>query len=253
MARVAKISLRYPVAPEHKLPLLLPLYALAPLAVEVYRRYWDRATWADYGVVGLKEAWPLVVVGLVIAVGGVVLLMASQVSLGWRRWSPGQTAEGTTAESPSWILLGALLPLTLFIGWVEELIFRGILVNGLLGVLPWVGMAIVASAIFALSHLIWDGPAGVPSLPGLGLMGLVLILARWVAGGSLSLAWGLHTGWIFAIALSDALHLTQPTDHAPRWLAGKPDQPLTGVAALGLMLLTGLGLGGFGLWSGWGL
>ncbi|NJL49772.1 MAG: hypothetical protein HC929_23055 [Leptolyngbyaceae cyanobacterium SM2_5_2] len=79
-------------------------------------------------------------------------------------------------------------------------------------------------------------------------MGLVLLLARWVTGGSLGLAWGLHAGWIFAIALSDTLNFTQPVPTAPTWLAGRPDQPLTGLAALMLLLLTGAGLWGYAQW-----
>lgn len=248
MAWLGKFPLRYPVAPEHKLPLLLPLYAIAPLAVEGYRRWWDRATWADYGVLWPWDGLKSTGLGLAIAILGVALLIASQVALGWRQWRPSPT-DGASLPSLDWPLLAALLPLTLFIGWVEELIFRGVLVNGLLGPLPWVGMAILASVIFALSHLLWDGPAGVPSLPGLGVMGLVLIVARWATGGALNLAWGLHTGWIFAIALSDALHLTEATDSAPPRLAGQPDQPLTGVAALALLLLTGLGVAIYGFWQ----
>jgi uncharacterized protein len=244
IARLAKIPWRYPIAPEHKLPLLLPLYLLAPPAVELYRRYGHGETWANYGVTWQASTWTPLGVGLGVAMLGVVLLVAVQLALGWRQWRPAGV-DSSPAAPPA--LLLALPILTLFIGWVEELIFRGVLVNGLLTALPWVGVAILASTIFAASHLLWDGPAGVPSLPGLGLMGLVLLLARWAMAGDLSLAWGLHTGWIFAIALIDALQLIQPSPTAPA-LAGKPDQPLTGLPALGLMVLTGLGIWAYTLW-----
>jgi uncharacterized protein len=247
VARLGRIRLTYPVAPEHKLPLLLPLYLVAPLAVEVYRRYWDNAAWFDYGVFWHGQFMAAAGLGFAIATLGVTLLIGVQLALGWRQWRP--PADPNRPPPPLALLL-ALLPLTLLIGWVEELIFRGVLVNGLLAALPWAAMALVASLIFAISHLVWDGPAGIPQLPGLGLMGLVLIVARWAAGGSLGLAWGLHAGWIFAIALSDALALTGPSSTAPDWLAGKPDQPLTGVAALGLLFLTGVGIWGYAQWAG---
>jgi membrane protease YdiL (CAAX protease family) len=261
IARLAHIPWRYPVAPEHKLPLLLPLYLLAPVALEIYRRYGNGGTWADYGVAWQASTVATVGIGLGVAILGVMLLVATQLALGWRQWrprfsqgkarfnSPPDCSPDLPSEPPAppLVLLVALPVLTLFIGWVEELIFRGVLVNGLLSALPWMAVAILASAIFAVSHLVWDGPAGVPSLPGLGLMGLVLVLARWAMAGDLSLAWGLHTGWIFAIALIDALHLIQPSPHLPP-LAGKPDQPLTGLPALGLMVLTGLGIGVYALW-----
>jgi membrane protease YdiL (CAAX protease family) len=135
-----------------------------------------------------------------------------------------------------------VLPLALFVGWIEELVFRGVLVNGLGQALPLWAMAIAVSVIFAVSHLLWDGPAGAPQLPGLAIMGAVLLLARWVDGGSLGLAWGLHAGWVFAIAAIDALALVQPGKREPLWLVGLSDQPLTGVLPLGLLVLTGVGL-----------
>ncbi|QQE67299.1 hypothetical protein GFS31_40120 [Leptolyngbya sp. BL0902] len=243
VARFVNIPWQYPVAPAHKLPLLLPLYLLAPLAVELYRRYGHGDTWASYGVTGSVQTLATLGTGMGIGLVGVAILVGVQVALGWRQWRP----DGQEFPATSPALLVALPILMLFIGWVEELIFRGVLVNGLLTVLPWTGVAILASAIFAVSHLVWDGPAGMPSLLGLGLMGLVLLLGRWAMAGDLSLAWGLHTGWILAIALIDALHLTRPVPHAPR-LAGKPDQPLTGLPALGLMVLTGLGIVAYTLW-----
>jgi uncharacterized protein len=172
---------------------------------------------------------------------GVLLLFAVEWGLGWRRFSP----PGGLSVNQGLLLLGGLLVLTLFIGGIEELVFRGLLAQGLLLVVPGWAMVIMVSFIFAISHLIWDGPAGAPSLPGLGLMGAVLLLARWVNGGLLGLPWGLHTGWIFAIALIDTLNIAPPVDVAPQWLAGKPDQPLTGIPALGLLVLTGLGLWGY--------
>jgi membrane protease YdiL (CAAX protease family) len=146
-------------------------------------------------------------------------------------------------------VLLAVLPLAWFVGWIEELVFRGVLVNGLAQAMPTLAMAIAVCAIFAVSHLVWDGPAGAPQLPGLALMGGVLLVARWAAGGSLGLAWGLHAGWVYAIAAIDALALLRPSKAQPVWLVGLPDQPLTGVLPLGLLALTGLGVW---LWGGVG-
>ncbi|MEA5452294.1 CPBP family intramembrane glutamic endopeptidase [Leptolyngbya sp. CCNP1308] len=252
------------MAPQHKLPLLLPLYLLAPGAVEVHRRL-TASTWSAYGI---AWDWPFAkaaAAGFGVAAGGVVLLVALQVGLGWRRWqAPGQTVNPTgpslsptnpsgastnpqTIPSPSpGVVLLAVLPLALFVGWIEELIFRGVLVNGLGQALPIVPMAIAVCLIFALSHLVWDGPAGAPQVPGLAIMGAVLLLARWATGGSLGLAWGLHAGWVFAIAAIDALALLKPGKAEPLWLVGLPDQPLTGLLPLGLLVLTGVGVWALG-------
>ena len=263
VARIGQIPLTYPVEPQHKLPLLLPLYLLAPVAVEVHRRL-EAGAWADYGIAWDQSFGGLMVLGFAIAAGGVAALVALQLGLGWRRWRPGpQTSlaqspnpeslgsdqlgsdQNGHGSSPGVVLL-AVLPLALFVGWIEELIFRGVLVNGLGQVWPLWLMAIAVSLIFAVSHLVWDGPAGAPQLLGLAIMGAVLLLARWVAGGSLGLAWGLHAGWVHAIAAIDALALLKPGKDGPLWLVGLPDQPLTGVLPLGLLVLTGLGLWVFG-------
>ncbi|MBE9107982.1 CPBP family intramembrane metalloprotease [Nodosilinea sp. LEGE 07298] len=258
VARIGQIPLTYPVAQQHKLPLLLPLYLLAPVAVEIHRRL-EAGTWSDYGIAWNQTFWTLMLVGFAIAASGVVALVALQVGLGWRRWQSFAQAPITKSKSPEalgpnqdapapspGVVLLAVLPLALFVGWIEELIFRGVLVNGLGQAWPVWLMAIAVSLIFAVSHLVWDGPAGAPQLPGLTVMGAVLLLARWVAGGSLGLAWGLHAGWVFAIAAIDALALLKPGKDGPVWLVGLPDQPLTGALPMGLLVLTGVGLWVFG-------
>ena len=263
VSRLAGVPLIYPVAPQHKLPLLLPLYLVVPAAVEVHRRL-EAGTWADYG---MAWDWPfgsLVLAGFGVAAGGVMVLVALQLGLGWRQWQPPRRRAapeapnspkpdspnelGTPPNGPGpGVILLAVLPLALFVGWIEELVFRGVLVNGLGQAMPDLAMAIAVSLIFALSHLLWDGPAGSPQLPGLALMGAVLVLARGAAGGSLGLAWGLHAGWVYAIAAIDALALLKPGQDGPTWLVGIPDQPLTGVLPLALLGLTGVGV----WWWGW--
>ncbi|MBE9137166.1 CPBP family intramembrane metalloprotease [Nodosilinea sp. LEGE 07088] len=252
VARIGKVPLIYPVAAQHKLPLLLPLYLMVPIAVEVHRRLVS-GSWADYGIAWNSAFMLTAALGFGVAATGVIALVALQVGFGWRTWSPlarQDIAESSATISPNvpppGVVLLAVLPLALFIGWIEELVFRGVLVNGLGQALPLGVMAIAVCLIFAISHLVWDGPAGAPQLPGLALMGAVLLLARWATGGSLGLAWGLHAGWVFAIATIDALALLKPGRAEPIWLVGLPDQPLTGVLPLGLLLLTGVGVWLFG-------
>jgi len=240
VARVLGMPWSYPISPAHKLPLLLPLYGVAPLAVWGYSQGRVAGAWADYGLVWGGQLGRALGVGFGIGWLGVVLLIMVELGLGWRRWEQAQVTPSQVIRLT--LMVAGLLALTGFVGGVEELVFRGVLVQGLQAAMPTGAMVLLVSGLFAVSHLVWDGPAGIPSLPGLGLMGAVLVLARWVDGGLLGLPWGLHTGWIFAIAVNDTLGLTIPLESAPGWLAGKPDQPLTGLPALGLLGLTGLGL-----------
>lgn len=238
-----KLSWTYPPAQEQKISLLLPLYGVAPLAVWCYSHFFTTYSWANYGLVWNQAQGATAGCGFVVGVTGVLLLVLGELGLGWRTFNSEDVRQFKLNQLGLGIF--GLLALTGFIGGIEELVFRGVMVQGLLVQGPGWAVAVITSVIFALSHLIWDGPEGMLSLPGLSLMGAVLILARWVGGGLLGLPWGLHTGWIFAIALLDTFRLAPPVETASPWLAGKSDQPLTGLPALSLLILTGLGLWGY--------
>lgn len=236
--------LTFPVPPERKVPLLLPLYGLAPLLIGGLSGAagW-RAGFAGHGLAYTPSFALAALGGALFGVGSIATL----VGLQWRMGG----LEGRWTDLAGALSLGLVLgvaALATVIGLVEELVFRGFVLDLLAQDLGWGLGAGVACGLFAVLHLVWDGPAGLPSLPGLVLMGGVLTLARWATGGSLGLATGLHGGWVFALALADALPLT-PTATAPGWLMGWGGQPLTSALTLGLLLLCGLGLGG---WIGLG-
>lgn len=92
--------------------------------------------------------------------------------------------------------------------------------------------AIIASSIFALLHLLWERQETFPQLPGLWLMGMVLVVARWVDGGSLGLAWGLHGGWVWGLSSLDAAQLISYTGKGKNWMIGINQQPLAGVMGI---------------------
>jgi uncharacterized protein len=224
-----------PLAPAQKLPLLASLYLLAPFVL------WGFTAFTSFAVYGLP--WNISILlslaqGIVGGLLGLAILFGIQAALGWVRW-----------QSPQASLLPTLLS-TLGLGiWVsltEELIFRGFLLNQLQqDFSPWIAGAI-ASLIFALLHLVWEGKENIPQLPGLWLMGMVLVLARWVDKGDLGLAWGLHAGWIWAIATMDTAGVMVPTGKGAVWLTGLGGKPLAGV--LGILFL--LGTGGVLWWVG---
>ena len=220
-----------PLAAQQKLPLLAALYLIAPLIL--WGASWvDGVSFSDYGL-----DWKLNVLvslgrGSGLGILSLIIVFMGQWILGWVKW-----------HSENWQRLGqVLLPvllLGLWIGGTEELVFRGFLLNELQqDYSVWVAAAI-SSVIFALLHLIWDRQDTLPQLPGLWLMGMVLVLARWVDGGSLGLAWGLHAGWICGLTCLDSAELISYTGKGPTWMTGFGEQPLAGV--VGLLCLLGVG------------
>jgi membrane protease YdiL (CAAX protease family) len=238
-----------PLSPSQKLPLLASLYLLAPAVVWGAANL-EASSFKDYGLSWSGSTLGSFGLGLIVGVAGLAVLFGVQQTLGWLSWRPLQLK---TEDNGRTALLKLLL-LTLLLGtWVsvtEELIFRGFLVSQLLQDYSlWVAGAI-ASLIFALLHLVWEGKENIPQLPGLWFMGMVLVLARWVDGGSLGLACGLHAGWIWAIASLDATEAIAYTGHGSTWLTGLGGKPLAGVMGVLFLLITGVILWEFGLASG---
>jgi uncharacterized protein len=68
---------------------------------------------------------------------------------------------------------------------------------------------------------------------------MVLVLARFADRGNLGIAWGLHAGWIWAIATLDTAELITYTGKVSEWVTGKNKKPLAGLAGIVCVLLAG--------------
>ncbi|PSN17465.1 CPBP family intramembrane metalloprotease domain-containing protein [filamentous cyanobacterium CCP5] len=224
---------QFPVPSEQKIPLLVSLYLLAPGLLWLYAHQ-ANTTLGTYGWQWGEGLFIGVLSGAGCGIAGVGLLSTVQVVGNWStlqpskiNWLPGI---GTA------IAVGAL---TLFVSAVEELVFRGFVVNQLQISYSPLSVLLISSCIFALLHLVWDGPAGAPQLPGLILMGAVLLVARHANGGLLGLPCGLHWGWIWSLAVLDTTGIVTQRLAAPPWLVGRAGQPLTSPLVLGLLATTG--------------
>lgn len=247
------IALRWrppqPMTPAQKLPLLASLYILVPgLMAGLWWLTGERP--AAYGLPWQWALLPSLALGFVIGVAGLGVLFTLEQVAGWLRWQSPQMQQGDESQAGWRASHLPTLALTLVLGlWIsatEEVIFRGWLLNQLLQDYgAWAAVAI-ASLIFALLHLVWEGRENVPQLPGLWLMGLVLVLARWMDGDRLGLAIGLHAGWIVAIATIDTFNLTAYTGNAPTWATGLGGKPLAGIMGLLFLAATGAVLWGLG-------
>ena len=223
-----------PITTGQKLPLLASLYAIAPLIL------WQASEILAVPLTnwGFTRNWQLLISssgGFVIGAIGIASLFAAQSTLGWVKWQ--QSEQKKSRQIASVVVLTLLL--ALWISGTEELIFRGFVFTQLERDFNVGWAAAISSLIFALLHLIWEQKETFPQLPGLCLMGMVLVLARWVDNGSLGLAWGLHAGWVWAIACLDTLQVITYTGNAAEWVTGKYGKPLAGVVGLLFLLATG--------------
>jgi uncharacterized protein len=233
-----------PLTSAQKLPLLASLYLIAPLMV------WGTAqlegkNWADYGWYWQPQTLISLGIGWLLGVLGLALMFGIQGGLGWVNWQPPQqpdSGEGEKKLNLTDALATVVLPtllIALLISAIEELIFRGVLLNLLQQDYYPAIAALISSLIFALLHLIWEQQDTLPQLPGLWLMGIILVLARWAAGGNLGLAIGLHAGWVWAIACLDTMGAISYTGKISPWVTGIGGKPLAGVAGIVCLLATG--------------
>jgi uncharacterized protein len=218
-----------PLSTAQKLPLLAPLYLVAPIGLWGFLIA-DRHHWSDYGLTWLPHSsllwgWGLAVISL-------VLVFGYEIWQGWIIWH---------YENQKKLLVNALpiLLLAMWIGVSEEVIFRGFLQIELAAEYGfWLG-GMLASLIFALLHLLWERQQTWPQVPGLWLMGMVLTLS---AQQNLWLAIGLHAGWVWGLTCLDAAEMITYQASAPLWFVGKYQQPLAGAAGIIALVATGIAL-----------
>jgi hypothetical protein len=168
-----------------------------------------------------------------LGLGGLALTFSLESWGGYCHWHYQKLTSG----------LSMILPITLLAGsisLIEEVIFRGLFFTQLQQDFSLVGAALLTSLLFAGLHLIWEQTLTWPQLPGLGMLSLVLVLARLADGGNLGLAWGLHSAWIFGLTLLDTTGSITYPHLTGNNLVGKYNQPLAGAAGFCCLGLTAL-------------
>ena len=191
----------------------------------------------SYGLVGTRQNGLGVLRGFAIATLLTFSLFGCEGLLGWLTW------QGTDAL-PRLILEG--LATALGVGFAEELVFRGWLLDELerdysLKVSLWVD-----AGVFGLSHFLkplsemlrtW------PQFPGLLLLGLILVWAKRSSYGGaslrrksrLGLPIGFHAGLIGSYYIINVGQMVRYSGSVPDWITGVDRNPLAGV--MGLLFL----------------
>jgi len=260
LCRVVKWKPFQPINPAQKIPLVLSLYAIAPLAL-YFILGWYGLSWHEIGLRSVSVLAASFWLGFFLGLGSFLALFSFYIGMGWATGQWGKDSQSGVDQAPNshqdqshWLkrvtetigktvgLLLATLFLSGIVGFTEELVFRGFLTTRLIPFLSVWQAGAIASLIFALLHLIWDGKEGIPQLPGLWLMGGILTVAWWLDHQSIGLAWGLHSGWVWAIATVDSLQLIQYRETAPTWGIGINSQPLASVPGLVALMVVGMGM-----------
>jgi len=221
-----------PLQPEQKLPLIVTLYLLAPLVL--WGVIWlCKKSFADYGLIVNISLLRGLGLGFGLGLLSLAMMFSVQFGLGWCEFE-----KSNIKLLPS-ILLPILL-IALLVGGIEELVFRGFLLTELeRDYSVWIA-AVISSCIFAVLHLVWEQQETLPQLPGLWLMGMMLVMARIADKGSLGIAWGLHAALVWAIATIDTAQLITYTGKVSEWWTGKYKKPLAGLAGVFCVLGTSL-------------
>ncbi|MGB3692239.1 MAG: CPBP family glutamic-type intramembrane protease [Spirulinaceae cyanobacterium] len=220
-----------PLKEKQKLSLVASLYLIAPLIIAA-SAWTEGASFQDYGLSWHKSIFTSLGFGFILGIFSLVVTFGGEWLLGLLQWR-----WENLKRLPS--LLFPLLLVGLWIGITEELIFRGFIINELQQDYNLIFAAVISSLIFALLHLVWEQKDTLPQVPGLWLMGIILVLARWVDGGSLGIAWGLHASWIWGLSCLDSAELISYTGKRGQWLTGVGDKPLAGIAGIFCLLVVG--------------
>lgn len=236
VARLLKWHPAAPISNTQKLALMIPLYLIAPLL-----------TWGVYslGELSLNQSkftlettlFKFILLGYCLGIITSLIVDTLEIILGVLKLD-----KVSNLWAFAWQTFPLLLIVSLLVATVEELIFRGVFVNFLWQDYSLWLTGIISSLIFALLHLVWERKNTIPQLPGLFFMGIVLYLARLVAGGNLGLAIGIHGGWVLVLATMDTLNCYHYTDKFQSWIVGKKDQPLGSLAGFTIVTLAGISL-----------
>jgi membrane protease YdiL (CAAX protease family) len=191
----------------------------------VLGRSWEELRWRGPRPPGAWFARGLALGGIAAALAMVLGLVAAGA-----RWSTGEGTWLGWTWSALWTTGALALP-----ALSEEIIFRGVPLVLLAGVLGRWPAVLLTSVTFGLVH--WSNP-GITALgmANIGLAGVLLGVAFFAPGGIWT-AWGAHLGWNVSLAvlgapvsgLPLAIPLVEYDAGGPTWLSGGAFGPEGGV------------------------
>ncbi len=218
------------------------------LAVAIARRFLDKRSFTSLGVERNNQAYKDTLAGIAIAFIMFSFIFAIQLALEWL------TVDGYAWQTinPGTLLLQLVLWLVIFtiVGWQEELLTRGYLLQNLADGTNMFWAIVISSALFGLMHLGNPGATWVSTL-GILLAGLFLAMP-YILTRQLWISIGLHIGWNFAegviyglpVSGIDTFRLIHSSVSGSELLTGGGFGP-----EASLILIPGLALGALLIWQ----
>ena len=199
-------------------------------------RWWGKNVYGrphllkQYGLVRSRKNGLDLIQGLIIGLLFTFSLFLLEALLGWVAFKPPQ------AELPRIILEGFLSALG--IGFAEELVFRGWVLDELQrDYTPKVSLWVEA-IIFAVLHFLKSLAEIIrtlPTFPALVLLGLTQVWAKRSSGGRLGLPIGIHAGLVWGYYILNVGKLLEYSNNVSPWIIGVDRNPIAGF--MGLLFL----------------
>ena len=199
-------------------------------------RWWGKHAYRQpqllnyYGLKGTRQNGLDLLKGLSIGLLFVFALFALEGLLGWLEFQTPQPG------LPRLIVEG--LVSALGIGFAEELVFRGWLLEELQRDYSPKTALWADAIIFAVSHFLKPLSEVIrtfPGFPGRLLLGWTLVWAKRSSGGLLGLPIGLHAGLVWGYYIINVGKLVEYSDRVSPWITGVDGDPVAGV--MGLLFL----------------
>jgi hypothetical protein len=199
-------------------------------------RFWGRRVYQQpqllksYGLEGRRQNGLDLLKGLSIGLLFTLGLFALEGLLGWLKF------QTPPVILPRIILEGFVSALG--IGFAEELVFRGWLLDELQRDYSQRMTLWVDAIIFAVLHFLKPLSTIIrtfPGFPGLLLLGLTLVWAKRSSGGLLGLPIGIHAGLVWGYYILNVGKLVKYSDQVSPWITGVDGNPIAGAIGLTVM------------------
>lgn len=193
----------------------------------------------DYGLEITRRHGVELLCGLIMGTINILILFGVESVLDWVVW------QQPSVFLPQVILAGLIVALG--IGFAEELLFRGWLLQELQRDYSPGGAMWVNAFTFAALHFIKPLEAIIhtlPQFPALVLLGLTQVWAKSWRGGRLGLPIGLHGGLVWGYYIINVGGLIKYSGQVPDWMTGVNQNPLQGVMGVLFMSILALWMRG---------